>query len=80
MAKKVDGVYDSDPRTNPDAKKYDHLDYIDILNQGLAVMDSTAASLCMDNKIPIIVFNLTVEGNILKAVMGENIGTYVGRL
>ena len=80
MAKKVDGVYDSDPRTNPDAKKYDHLDYIDVLNQGLAVMDSTAASLCMDNKIPIIVFNLTVEGNILKAVMGENIGTYVGRL
>lgn len=80
MAKKVDGVYDSDPRTNPDAKKYDHLDYIDVLNQGLAVMDSTAASLCMDNKIPIIVFNLTVEGNILKAVMGEDIGTYVGRL
>jgi len=80
MAKKVDGVYDSDPRTNPGAKKNDHLDYIDILNQGLAVMDSTAASLCMDNKIPIIVFNLTVEGNILKAVMGENIGTYVGRL
>ncbi|MBP1761017.1 MAG: uridylate kinase [Firmicutes bacterium] len=80
MAKKVDGVYDSDPRTNPDAKKYNHLDYIDVLNQGLAVMDSTAASLCMDNKIPIIVFNLTVEGNILKAVMGENIGTYVGRL
>jgi uridylate kinase len=80
MAKKVDGVYDSDPRTNRDAKKYDHLDYIDVLNQGLAVMDSTAASLCMDNKIPIIVFNLTEEGNILKAVMGENIGTYVGRL
>ncbi len=79
MAKKVDGVYDSDPKTNPDAKKYDRLDYIDVLNQGLAVMDSTAASLCMDNKIPIIVFNLTLEGNILKAVMGEDIGTYVGR-
>jgi uridylate kinase len=79
MAKKVDGVYDSDPRTNPNAKKYDRLDYIDVLNQGLAVMDSTAASLCMDNKIPIIVFNLTVEGNILKAVMGDDIGTYVVR-
>jgi len=79
MAKKVDGIYDSDPRTNPNAKKYTQLDYIDVLNQGLAVMDSTAASLCMDNKIPIIVFNLTVEGNILKAVMGEDIGTYVGR-
>lgn len=79
MAKKVDGVYDSDPKNNPDARKYDRLDYIDVLNQGLAVMDSTAASLCMDNKIPIIVFNLTLEGNILKAVMGEDIGTYVGR-
>ncbi|NLV21268.1 MAG: UMP kinase [Syntrophomonadaceae bacterium] len=79
MAKKVDGVYDADPRINPNAKKYERLDYIDVLNQGLAVMDSTAASLCMDNNIPIIVFNLTVEGNILKAVMGEDIGTYVGR-
>jgi len=79
MAKKVDGVYDSDPVSNPEAVKFDNLDYIDVLNKGLAVMDSTAASLCMDNKIPIIVFNLTEEGNILKAVMGENIGTYVGR-
>jgi uridylate kinase len=79
MAKKVDGVYDSDPVLNPAAKKYDHLEYIDVINQGLGVMDSTAASLCMDNNIPIIVFNLMKEGNILKAVMGENIGTYVGR-
>lgn len=79
MAKKVDGVYDSDPVNNPNAVKFDELEYIEVLNRGLAVMDSTAASLCMDNKIPIIVFNLTVEGNILKAVMGENIGTYVGR-
>lgn len=79
MAKKVDGVYDSDPVNNPDAVKYDELNYIEVLNKGLAVMDSTAASLCMDNKIPIIVFNLTEDGNILKAVMGENIGTYVGR-
>ncbi len=79
MAKKVDGVYDSDPIKNPDAVKFDHLDYIDVLNKGLGVMDSTAASLCMDNGIPIIVFNLTVKGNILKSVMGESIGTYVGR-
>lgn len=79
MAKKVDGVYDSDPMLNKNARKYDRLDYIDVINQGLGVMDSTAASLCMDNNIPIIVFNLTQEGNILKAVMGENIGTYVGR-
>ncbi len=80
MAKKVDGVYDSDPLKNPDAKKYDYLQYIDVLNQGLGVMDSTAASLCMDNKIPIIVFNLIEDGNILRAVKGENIGTYVGEV
>lgn len=79
MAKKVDGVYDSDPVKNPDAKKYTDLEYIDVLNKGLGVMDSTAASLCMDNEIPIIVFDLTQNGNILKAVMGEEIGTYVGR-
>ncbi len=79
MAKKVDGVYDSDPVKNPDAVRYTYLDYIDVLNKGLAVMDSTAASLCMDNNIPIIVFNLTEDGNILKVVMGENIGTYIGR-
>lgn len=79
MAKKVDGIYDSDPITNPQAKKIDELDYIDVLNMGLGVMDSTAASLCMDNNIPIIVFDLTQEGNILKAVRGEKIGTYVGR-
>jgi len=79
MAKKVDGVYDADPLKNPNAVKFDHLDYIDVLNKGLGVMDSTAASLCMDNGIPIIVFNLTCKGNILKSVMGESIGTYVGR-
>ncbi len=79
MAKKVDGVYDSDPMKNPDAKKYEDLDYIEVLNKGLGVMDSTAASLCMDNEIPIIVFDLTENGNIMKVVMGEDIGTYVGR-
>lgn len=79
MAKKVDGVYDSDPRQNSKATKYDFLDFIEVINQGLGVMDSTAASLCMDNNIPIVVFDLTREGNILKAVMGEKIGTYIGR-
>jgi len=79
MAKKVDGVYDSDPRTNPQAQKYRRLGYIDVLNQGLGVMDSTAASLCMDNEIPIIVFDLTQDGNIMKAVTGQEIGTLVGR-
>lgn len=78
MAKQVDGVYDSDPVKNPDAKKYNELSYIDVLNQGLKVMDSTATSLCMDNNLPIIVFNLNERGNIKKVVMGENIGTYVG--
>lgn len=79
MAKKVDGVYDSDPRTNPEAKRYDNLQFIDVLNQGLGVMDATAASLCMDNNLPIIVFDLTQETNIVKAVMGQNIGTFIGR-
>lgn len=79
MAKKVDGVYDSDPKINLQAQKYDFLDYMDVINQGLGVMDSTAASLCMDNAIPIIVFDLTRDGNIMKAVLGEKIGTYVGR-
>jgi uridylate kinase len=79
MAKLVDGVYDSDPVKNPDAKLYRDLRYIDVLNQGLGVMDSTATSLCMDNQIPIIVFNLNGDGNILKVVLGEDLGTYVGR-
>lgn len=79
MAKKVDGVYDADPVINPLAVRFARLDYIDVIQLGLAVMDSTAASLCMDNDIPIIVFDLTKEGNILRAVMGEDIGTYVGR-
>ncbi len=79
MAKLVDGVYDSDPVKNPEAKLYRDLRYIDVLNQGLGVMDSTATSLCMDNEIPIIVFNLNADGNILKVVLGEDLGTYVGR-
>ncbi len=79
MAKKgVDGVYDSDPRINPDAKKYETLDFLEVLNQGLQVMDSTAASLCMDNGIPLVVFNLETPGNIMRVVKGEQIGTIVG--
>ncbi len=78
MAKQVDGVYDCDPVKNPDAHRYKNLSYIDVLNLNLGVMDSTATSLCMDNKIPIIVFNLNQEDNIKRVVMGENIGTYVG--
>ena len=76
-ATNVDGVYDSDPKTNKDAKKYDELNYIDVLSQGLHVMDSTAASLCMDNNIPILVFNLNDPQNIVKAIKGENNGTIV---
>lgn len=77
LAKRVDGVYDSDPEKNPDAKKFSDLEYIDVLNKGLGVMDSTATSLCMDNKIPLIVFGINEEGNIKKVVMGDKIGTYV---
>lgn len=78
LAKKnVDGAYDSDPMQNPDAKKFDKLEYIDVLSKRLGVMDSTAASLCMDNSIPIIVFGLDEPENIIKVVMGENIGTQI---
>lgn len=79
MAKRVDGVYDCDPRKNPDATLFDKLSFIDVINRGLAVMDSTAASLCMDNDIPIVVFNLLRDGNIRRALAGEPVGTYIGR-
>ncbi len=79
MAKRVDGVYDCDPLTNPDATFFDKLSFIDVINRGLAVMDATAASLCMDNNIPIVVFNLLKDGNIRKALAGEPVGTYIGR-
>lgn len=77
LAKKVDGVYDSDPNLNPDAKKFDELKYIDVLNKGLGVMDSTATSLCMDNNIPILVFGLEDPHNIIRVLNGEKIGTVV---
>lgn len=76
-ATNVDGVYDSDPKKNPDAKKFDTLTHHDVLNLGLNVMDSTAASLCMDNGIKILVFNLDDPDNIKKAILGETIGTLV---
>ncbi len=79
MAKKVDGVYDDDPAKNPEARMFTELSFIDILNNGLKVMDATAASLCMENGIRLIVFNLTREGNIMRAVCGEQIGTVIGR-
>lgn len=73
----VDGVYDSDPKKNPNAVKYDSLSFMEVLNKNLQVMDSTAASLCKDNKIPILVFSISEPENILKAVCGEPIGTIV---
>ncbi len=77
MAKGVDGVYDSDPRLNPDAVKFEQLSHHEVLTRGLKVADATAISLCRDNQLPIQVFNLLVEGNIARAVRGERIGTLV---
>ena len=78
MAKNnVDGVYTDDPKINKDAKKYENLSFMEMLNEGLGVMDSTASSLCMDNDIPLIVFSITDEGNIKKVVQGEIIGTTI---
>lgn len=77
MAKRVDGVYDDDPRRNPDAVKFDSLTYAEVLARGLKVADATAISLCMDNRLPIVVFDLLTDGNISRAVRGEKIGTLV---
>jgi uridylate kinase len=76
-ASKVDGVYDADPQKNPKAKKFERLSYLDVLNQRLGVMDITAISMCMEHRLPIIVFNLRREGNIVKGVSGEPIGTLI---
>ncbi|MCL4493875.1 MAG: UMP kinase [Firmicutes bacterium] len=76
-ATKEAGVYDADPRTNPEAKKLDEIGYLDVLKDNLRVMDATATSLCMDNDIPIVVFNMNQYGNIRKVVLGEAIGTFV---
>lgn len=80
MAKNgVDGVYNDDPRTNPNATKYDRLTYMDLIQQGLTVMDTTATSMCMDNDIDLVVFNMNERGNILKAVRGEIAGTVISK-
>ena len=76
-ATKVDGIYTADPVTHPDATKYDRISYIQVLERQLKVMDATAISLCMDNKLPIIVFNLRTRGNLRRVVMGEPVGTTV---
>ena len=78
MAKNVDGVYDSDPKKSPNAKKFESLTYLDVINLRLAHMDTTAITTCMENNIPIITFGLDGENTIVKAAMGEKIGTYIG--
>jgi len=78
-ATKVDGVYDADPKKVPGAKMFAQITYLDVLSRGLAVMDTTAISMCMDNSLPIIVFNLNVPGNLGRVVLGEKIGSLVAR-
>jgi uridylate kinase len=77
-ATKVDGVYSEDPKLQPAATLYPRISYLDILNRGLRVMDSTAISLCMDNRLPLVVFNIGVRGNLMKVIQGEAVGTLVG--
>ena len=79
VGKTIDGVYSDDPKVNPSAIKYEKITYLDILNKNLKVMDSTATSLCRDNDIPLIVFGINEPENIVKAIMGENVGTFVGK-
>jgi uridylate kinase len=76
-ATKVDGVYDADPTKVPSAKMFERITYLDVLSQGLAVMDTTAISMCMDNRLPIVVFNLNVPGNLQRVVRGEKVGSLV---
>jgi uridylate kinase len=78
-ATKVDGVFDADPQKVPDAKMFSRINYLDVLSRGLGVMDTTAISLCMDNGLPIIVFNLNVPGNLKRVIMGEKVGSLVAR-
>ena len=77
MAKNVDGVYDSDPKTNRNAKKFDKLTYMDVINKNIAVMDFTSVTMCMENKIPIVAFGLAEENSIIRAASGEKIGTII---
>jgi uridylate kinase len=76
-ATKVDGIYDSDPVKNPDATRFDHISYLDVISKELHVMDTTATSLCMDNHMPMLVFDITTPGNISRVLKGENVGTTV---
>lgn len=77
MAKNIDGIYDSDPKVNPNAKKYEHLSYFTIIEKGLKVIDTTAATMCMENNVPVYAFGLSDENSIIRAVCGENIGTLI---
>lgn len=77
MAKNVDGVYDSDPKTNKNAKKFDKLTYMDVINKNIAVMDFTSVTMCMENKIPIVAFGLAEENSIIRAASGDKIGTII---
>lgn len=77
MAKNIDGIYDSDPRKNPDAKKFDEINYVDFIKMGLTAMDTTAVSLCMDNRIPIIAFGLSEKDSIVRVLNGEKMGTII---
>ena len=79
LAKNVDAVYDSDPKLNPNALKYDRISFMDVLSKQLGVMDSTATSLCMDNNIPLVVFSIREPENIIKVLNGVNVGTFVAR-
>lgn len=79
LAKNVDAVYDSDPKLNPNAVKYDRISFMEVLSKQLGVMDSTATSLCMDNNIPLIVFSIREPENIIKVLNGDNVGTFVAR-
>ncbi|MBV9148922.1 MAG: UMP kinase [Candidatus Eremiobacteraeota bacterium] len=79
-ATKVDGIYSADPKKNPSADRFERLDYLEVLQRGLEVMDNTALTLCMDNDLPIIVFDMSVMGNIRRVAWGEPIGTFVGRV
>jgi uridylate kinase len=76
-ATRVDGIYDADPEKVKTAKKFESITYLDVLQKGLSVMDSTAISLCMDNKMPIVVFNMNVPGNLKRVVVGERVGSTV---
>lgn len=77
MAKNIDGIYDSDPKKNPNAKKYEHLNYLDIIKEELRVMDTTAATMCMENNVPVIAFGLDDEDSIVRVVCGEKLGTII---